>query len=91
MLHDIIPTTRPEARWPQLLLRELRSLSGMVGQRFNRLWRRLDANNRRRRVEREFESLPNAILGDIGFARSDIARIAARPAERWRGGRDDPA
>ena len=91
MLHDIIPTARSGAGKLQFLLRELRSLLSIAGLHFNRLRQRLMAGNRRRRAEHELESLPNAILRDIGIVRSNIAWIAARPSEQWRGGRDGPA
>lgn len=87
-LHDIAITGRLGAGWLQPLRRSFRFVVGIPATQLIFLWRRLKEANLRRRAERDLRSLPDATLKDIGIARSDILRIAARPSEQWRGGRD---
>ena len=46
------------------------------------VWHCLKSGSRRRRAERYLRALPDAILTDIGIARSKIPYIAAQPSER---------
>jgi len=73
---------------PPPLLRSLRYLLAAVAMPFASLWRRLRSGRRRRSAERYFRALPDAILRDIGIARTEISHIAAEPPESWPRGRD---
>jgi uncharacterized protein YjiS (DUF1127 family) len=51
------------------------------------LWGRLGDGRRRRRAERELSLLSDAVLKDIGIARSEIPWIARTRSQPFRGPR----
>jgi uncharacterized protein YjiS (DUF1127 family) len=51
------------------------------------LWGKLGEGRRRRRAERELSLLSDAVLNDIGIARSEISWIARTRSQPFRGPR----
>lgn len=84
-LHDSTPIATRSDEGLLRILRLFRYIVAAPTMPFTLLRHHLKSGSRRRRAEREFRALPDAILGDIGIARSAFPRITAEPSERRRG------
>lgn len=88
LLHESAAIARRSDERLLPLLRLFRFVLAVPAMPLAFLWRRLKSGSRRRSAERYLRTLPDAILSDIGIARSEISYIASEPPEAWGGWRN---